>query len=180
MFSWDDFAESVPMTILASSDPSGVTVYHCYMDLKVGRYWYYYRLAYEEDVINDVDEERVTAVNNEMKMNNVRVHASDRVNGEAEQQEWDERERSKIESTLRIQPKIEDPKKVAQIVEEEDEKEGRKKEREAIALTEEERETLLRFERRRAEKEAEKQREQQERAERIQLSEIEQKVANRR
>jgi hypothetical protein len=167
------------MSLMLSSDPSSATTYHCLVDLKVGRYWYYYRLAYDDDVIHEVDDERVTAVNNDMKMNNVRVHASDRPNGEDEQREWDEQERSKIESALSLLPKIPESKKAEE--KRDGEEEGEKeKARESIALTEEEKETLMRFEKRRAEKEMKKQKEKEERSERIQLSEIEQKIANRR
>ena len=159
------------------TDEEYLCSYNFSIDLPVGRYWYYYKVAYEDaGLVPDVDQERNVAMRDDIQMNNIRVRAADRINGEEEQIAWDEKDKKKIEEALSLEPKFEEDKVE---VEEEEKKE------EKTALTDEadvllSKEVEERLAARRRKKEEEKEKLNQERKERITQMEIEAKVANRR
>jgi len=208
--SWDNFSEQVTMYPAPSpvGDPEKIiATFVTSLDISVGRYHYYYRVAREsEGVVKDVDEEHAVSERKEkddgkgkeeegeegeveegeegeeaegkIKMNSLRVRKEGRVNGEEEEREWDEKEKAKLESVLGVKEKFEEEK-----VEEEEEEEETK-ERKMRSLNEEEAELARQVEerlaRRQEREEGKKKKEQEERRQRREEKEIEERIQQRR
>ena len=176
------------------------------LDLVVGRYHYYYRVAREsEGVVKDVDGDHAVSERKEqgkereeegegegeggeegeeeedkgIRMNNLRVRKEGRVNGEEEERIYDEAEKAKLDSVLGVKEEFEEVKK-----EEEEKEEDEEKERKIRSLNEEEAELSRQLDeklaRRKEKGEEKKRKEQEERRLRKEEKEIEEKIQKRR
>jgi hypothetical protein len=152
-----------------------IAVFTCTLDLKAGRHWYYYKVARSEEIIFDIDTEHPNMMRNDMRMNNVRVRACDRENGEAEEREWEEKERVLLNSVLNLVPQVEETK-VKEVVNTEPESKTSLSKEDA----ELDKEIQDRLEKRRLRKENKKEAEVSERKERLMQNELDTRMSNRR
>ena len=81
------------------------------LDLPVGRYFYYYKVVFDTGIVENTDGERMVLDRDNKKMNSIHVRVADRENGEEEQKQLEEKQRSKIRSALEQEVKDVEVKK---------------------------------------------------------------------